>query len=130
MYSRNSQVNSFIFAVQISRKQSSKYTPKYRRLAALACVYKGQSLLENVPLPQCSLKYFQLGRFSALLSFYNLARSDTFLQCICRFHLLLLSLMSVHLINLTVAFIPHPFFSFASTKKVFRKKMLTDSRGH
>lgn len=125
MYSRNSQVNSFICGAQISKKQSSKHTQKYcQTVAALACVYKGQSLLENVPLPQGSLKYFQLGRFSALLSFYNLARSDTFLQCICRFHLLLLSLMSVHLINLTVAFIPHPppFFPSHPLRKFSEKK--------
>lgn len=39
--------------------------------------------------------------------------------------------MSVHLIDLTVAFIPLPFFPFTSTKKVFReKKALADSRRH
>lgn len=62
------------------------------------------------PLPQGALKCFQGGAYSALFVFSNLARSDTFLQCICRCYVLLLSLMSVHLINVTVAFISHLFF--------------------
>ena len=71
------------------------------------------------------------GGVQPFLSFYNLARSDTFLQCICRFHLLLLSLMSVHLINLTVAFIPLPLFPPSlPLRKFSEKKVLADSRGH
>ena len=67
--------DNFIIVVQISRKARSIYIPKCCRMAGLVCVYKErQSLLENFPLPQFSLKYTQLGGFSAFFVFLQFSK--------------------------------------------------------
>lgn len=111
-------VRQFYTVVQISRKARSVYilsAAKYDGRCAF--IKEGQLLLEDFPLPQFSLKYTQRRGFSALFVFLQFSKIRHISAMHMQISPLLLSLMSVHLINLTEAFIPSPFPASLSLRK-------------
>ena len=122
--------DNIIIVVQISGKARSIYIPKCCRTAGLVCVYKErQSLLENFPLPQFSLKYTQLGGFSALFVFLQFSK----IRHISAMHMQISPLVTFSnersLNQFDRSLYPPPLFPcFTFTKKVFSKKKKSVNR--